>query len=238
MYQKDLSLKDTPVYSAPHSWQGFYLGGNIGYGWSESESADITVSVPPPMNAPYPLSSSYDTEFDGVFGGLQIGYNAQRGRFVFGIEADIQGTEFEGSDKITDPFGVNPPSVLTTDLNVDWFGTVRARIGLASDRTLFYVTGGLAYGGVEFDSAYNTPLTTVRIGSDDTEIGYAIGGGLEVALDDRWSVKGEYLYVDLGDVGGRATFGDEIYKTEADVAFHAVRLGVNYKLQSEHEPLK
>jgi outer membrane immunogenic protein len=237
------SFKDEPVYAAPHIWQGFYIGVNAGYGWSANDHADLEVFGP--ANEPlYPLSAPYDTEFEGGFGGVQVGYNAQFGRLVLGIEADIQGADFSVGDVQSNPFNIRDfgDSTLTTDFSIDWFGTVRGRLGVSFDRALIYATGGLAYGKVELDGAYSTRFTgdnPVRFGSDDTEIGYAVGGGVEYALGDGWSLKGEYLYVDLGTVSASTAFGEEDYKTEVDTAFHAVRLGLNYTFGSEEAaPLK
>lgn len=237
IYRRDQgSYKDTPIYVAPHLWQGFYIGANVGYGWADKDSADIDVLGPP--NSIYPLSASYSTDYEGVFGGLQAGYNFQSGKFVFGIEADILAADFSADSEAVDPFAVNPPSVLDTEFSIDWFGTVRGRLGVAYDRALLFATGGLAYGHVNLDAAYTTPLTTVRLGSDDTEIGYAVGGGLEYAIGSGWTLKAEYLYVDLGEVDGSATFFDETYKTEADASFHTVRVGLNYVFGGRHDALK
>jgi opacity protein-like surface antigen len=79
----------------------------------------------------------------GVIGGGQVGYNWQRDRFVAGIEADIQGSNVNGTFNTF----VAPITSLTTQ-RLDWFGTVRGRVGLAANNVLFYATGGLAYGQV------------------------------------------------------------------------------------------
>jgi len=158
------------------------------------------------------------------------------------VEADIQAADLEATETDKRVFSPAFSGTFDSELNVDWFGTVRARLGLAEEKALFYVTGGLAYGGVDFAGSYSN-VGTVRLNSDETEVGFAVGGGVEVALDSRWSLKAEYLYVDLGEIDAKATFPavgtvTEIYEAEADVAFHAVRVGLNYKLGSKHEPLK
>jgi outer membrane immunogenic protein len=141
----------------------------------------------------------------GVLGGGQIGYNHQLGPlFVVGVETDFQGTSFGGGD--SGRFGFGPPG---RSRGVDWFGTARGRIGLTpiDPQILIYGTGGFAYG-------------------DDglrMRDGWTAGGGLEWAFAPRWSVKGEYLYTDLGRSGP----GPWLAPRRPD-AFHTVRAGVNY----------
>ena len=88
-------------------------------------------------------------------------------------------------------------SILTANYKLDWFGTARGRVGfLATDRVLLYATGGLAYG--HFTA--NAPLVPLSWGA--TRAGWTVGAGAEAAIDRNWSVKLEYLYMDLGNVGG------------------------------------
>ena len=111
------------------------------------------------------FTSADKTSLDGIVGGGQIGYNWQMQRAVFGLEADIQGTDEKGSRAFTCPLNTCTPPVggflalvipgpavpVTLNQKIDWFGTVRGRIGyLADPKLLLYVTGGLAYGDVEF----------------------------------------------------------------------------------------
>lgn len=234
-----VSMKDAPVYVAPHIWTGFYVGANVGYGWSAEDSAELTVDGTGPL---YPLTAKYSTDFEGVFGGGLIGYNIQRGRVVFGIEADIQAADFTETYSAVNPFSLpnivpSGTASLNTKLDIDWLGTLRARLGVASGNTLIYATGGLAFGEVDLEGLYAN-FSQVPFGAEDTNTGFALGAGIEHALGGNWSLKAEYLYVDLGDIKARTVTVDEVYETEADVAFHAVRVGLNYKLGSKHEPLK
>ena len=115
--------KDGPAYVPVNTWTGFYIGANGGYGWNANHHSDDLLDPA------------------GGFGGGQIGYNWQGGfgfgpHLVLGIEADIQGADISDS-------------VAGVKSQVNWFGTVRGRIGYAFDRTLIYGTGGFAYGEVE-----------------------------------------------------------------------------------------
>ena len=81
----------------------------------------------------------------GGLGGGQIGYNWQTNSFlgplVLGVEADIQGAGMD--DNRTDLF----PGFQYSQ-KLDWFGTVRGRVGLATGPTMTYLTAGFAYGNV------------------------------------------------------------------------------------------
>src|SRR6267378_8663405 len=101
----DLPIKARPVAVSPaYNWSGFYIGGNVGYGFGrvDDQSSSALVATFPPgivppafSNTPvtFPFASSSRTPVDGVIGGGQIGYNAQFSRWVLGIEADIQASD-------------------------------------------------------------------------------------------------------------------------------------------------
>jgi outer membrane immunogenic protein len=242
VYTKAPAYVPAPVYN----WTGFYIGGNIGGAWAGNSSevptgAFLTTST---VQA-FPLSASRS----GFTGGGQIGYNWQTGPTVFGVEADFNYLGFNSkSVSISEPnstfFGSGPvPNTQTYNLGSEnFFGTVRGRVGYAWDSVLLYATGGLAYGtGITNSVTYaNTaPGTTFATfqGSSSNGIGYAVGAGLEYALGNNWSLKGEYLYVDLNNhnrtllpttvIGSPAT-GFSFADTGGD-RFSVARVGVNYK---------
>jgi len=158
-----------PVYVDPvYDWTGFYVGGNIGYSWGRSNS---TLTLSDATSGAILSSAATKFGMDGIIGGGQIGYNWQRDKWVFGLEADIQGSGQKGSASAlcaggtaavlnsacslghvgdTTPFNV-PAFPVTDSLSekLDWFGTFRGRIGPTITPTILaYVTGGLAYGQV------------------------------------------------------------------------------------------
>jgi outer membrane immunogenic protein len=212
---------DLPVYTkAPavalvYDWTGFYIGTNLGYSFgrgSTDGSVTGTQNVSVFRTAGPTLVSSVNTvlptlpligraDVNGFIGGGQLGYNWQRGTWLFGLEGDIQASNERGSGDVCTVAGCPVGSaVFTRDYKLDWFGTARGRVGfLPAERLLLYVTGGLAYGG--FSGSSNTlPL---NIGTwSSTRAGWTVGAGAEAALGSNWSVKFEYLYMDLGNVGG------------------------------------
>lgn len=193
-----------PVRAGPWNWQGLYFGANAGYGWGNDNGAAFSGGG----------GGSGALNPDGWFGGGQIGYNAQFNALVLGLEADLQGADI--SDTTTLSGGLTN---VTTD--IEWFSTLRGRIGYAAGPALLYVTGGWAF--ADLNQSVIAPGATLT--SDDWETGYTLGGGIEWAFAPNWSLKSEYLYVDLGDQTLSSPAGT--YTTETD--FHTARVGLNYR---------
>lgn len=240
-------------YPTITNWTGLYIGGNAGYGFADDDNSTINVFNPAGAPLPTNFPLKYGLEPEGAFGGGQIGYNHQIDRVVLGVEADIQSADI--NDDSTTSF-VNPgnPNVISSfdyiaKLDIDWFGTVRGRLGYAFDRTLVYVTGGYAYGEVSYSALYDFPppgpgqsFGTAKF--KDTEDGYVLGAGIEHAFCKNLSLKLEYQYIDFGDrdVEGQLFFNNgrpsgETFKTNVDMDFHTVRVGLNYKFGERHEPV-
>lgn len=203
--------KDGPVYAPVATWTGFYAGVNGGYGWTSNNSI-----------------VSNDFQPEGGFGGGQIGYNWQGGfglghGLVLGVEADFQGSDI--SDKAGDGFA-------SVESNLNWFGTVRGRIGYAFGPALVYATGGFAYGEVETKAT----LGILSGSKTETQTGYVVGGGLEYQFNPSWSLKGEYQYIslDASDAGSIPLGLTDKDRSE----FHTVRVGLNYHVGHTYEPLK
>jgi outer membrane immunogenic protein len=228
--------KDGPVYEPV--WTGFYAGVNGGYGWSADDSSIGVKNSQVVRQGTVSGSEAFKT--DGGFGGGQIGYNWQPvgggykdgpalSHFVFGIEADIQGSGIDGSGAVS----VTGASASASN-DLDWFGTVRGRAGYAAGTSLFYVTGGFAFGGVK-DSL---TVASKTVSSDTTDTGYVLGGGVEHLFSPRWSAKVEYQYIDLGSDKITATSGTSSATLNAEHVYNSVRLGLNYHFGTSYEPLK
>lgn len=245
----DLPNRRAPAPYVPvFTWTGFYAGVNAGYAFSgDSKLKDVDVNYY--GYSIYPLDTVTDSSDDGSFtGGAQIGYNYQIGSFVIGAEADFNyaDIQFEHSGREDFMATSTYTGAYTVDAKakVEWFGTVRARLGFTPiDRLLVFATGGLAYGNVKTDMNFVDYFgggidASFSESKSDTRFGWTIGAGLEYAITDHLTVKGEYAYVDLGDkthswtettinLFGRASNHYMTAKDEA--AFHIVRAGLNYK---------
>jgi outer membrane immunogenic protein len=209
-----------PLPSA-FTWTGFYAGLNAGYAVHTGSGgfSDATYGI-----------VTGGKQSGGFAGGGQIGYNYQftpGSGFVIGVETDIQGIAFAKADAAY--LGTTPYYSVRT--NLDYVGTVRARLGYAFDRVLVYGTGGFAYGGgSRSSSAASYPYTLP--GTDRT--GYAAGGGIEYAFTEKLSAKVEALYLHLN----RGFTGTTYYSASVpayygagkqDSGFALVRAGVNYR---------
>jgi outer membrane immunogenic protein len=170
---------------------------------------------------------------NGIIGGGQVGYNWQVNQWVLGLEADIQASGQSGDGLLLIPGG--GPAILAvaaatpipyTD-KLDWFGTVRGRVGYAIDRWLPYVTAGWAYGHGTISGSTSGGFTTTFSGSS-TYSGWTVGGGLEWAFMDHWSAKAEYLYIDFGN-GPTIALTPTVNFVAGKMTDSIARLGVNYK---------
>ena len=156
----------------------------------------------------------------GGFVGGTAGYNWQFGRFVFGLEGDYAWANIDGRSA-TCGTGMLSPHPCGTELQS--FGTVRGRVGYVAGPTglwLPYLTGGLAVGQIHAWDAL-TPA-----GGSAFRTGWAAGGGVEARLGPHWTIKAEYLYMDLG----AARLFDVVPGVPETVSFRTnlVRAGLNY----------
>ena len=188
----------------------------------------------------YPNGSGSDSD-GGWVAGLHTGYNWQRGALVYGVEADINWTDLKSEItkgfNVTLPGGVPLPSARTTS-EIDWFGTVRGRLGWTNGPMLFYGTGGLAYGKVSLDSRFDFgqfQSLVVSSHADSTKVGWVAGLGVNYLWNPNTILSLNYQYVDLGKlhIADAATNnGSNISQSAtAHAAFHEVTVGVSWLFQ-------
>lgn len=240
-------IAKAPPLAPAYRWTGFYVGANAGYGWN---AGPVTLS-PTPALAPvfFPVLANANSgvgKAAGVIGGVQAGYNWQREHYLLGIEADFSGSGMRASRDSVFPVGVD--RFVHTDQQLDWLATVRGRAGiLAAPALLLYATGGLAFGQVETHGTFSTTVPNnlpaciaaavgICMGASErtTKFGWTAGAGIEYALGSNWSVKAEYLYVDLEDSNpsGIDTRGPQPgpgIVAHSDNDFHIGRAGLNYR---------
>ncbi len=240
--------KAPPLLAPAFTWGGFYIGGNAGYSWS-TESVDLgttssqaggttfgnTIGTAIGTAMAGAVPSSIVTDPHGFIGGAQAGYNWQWGWAVYGIETDFQGANIKGSNSATGAgvgsipiapgFGIpfNSTASAFAEQKLDWFGTLRARLGftLWDPHLLVYGTGGFAYGEAESNANYsltacvlgglacsNSPginqIVTGPTGASGSassvRTGWTAGAGVEYAFAPGWSLKTEWLHYDLGSL--------------------------------------
>lgn len=195
-----------PAAAQDADWRGAYVGGFVGAAWTDRAfatelSGEWSNSLNPlnqvDRDALLLLLNGGNTT-TGAIGGAAAGYNWQMDRLLLGVEADF--SALEGKNSTTSNVTAANPYRVETSSDVDWFATLRGRLGVAHDRSLVYVTGGLAIGEPTFtQSIVQLNFPYVQTGaSSATKAGWVLGAGLEHALDDEWSFRLQYLHVDLG----------------------------------------
>jgi outer membrane immunogenic protein len=225
------------------SWTGLYIGINAGYGFGKSQTdalfSDATIG-----SALFATGSS--SRLDGLILGTQAGYDWQVGAWLFGLEADIQATSQQAGPTYVCPGAIcNPtitdvdtPVAVAHDYKLDWFATIRGRVGAAiTPNTVIYATGGLALAGIwnvgtVLDStAAVAPLFDIN---ERTKAGWTAGAGIESHLAGNWTAKIEYLHMDFGSAS--TATADNANATPITLGMNAritddiLRVGLNYRI--------
>jgi opacity protein-like surface antigen len=191
-------IDQAPIEASVYDWSGLYVGANIGGAWSDST---LTSSI---------AGASGNPDGTGFIGGLQMGYNLQAGRFLYGIEGDFDWTTFTGTTgpiftlpgvisadtRATGPISTSP-GVISASARKDWITTVAARLGITSDRWLVYgkIGGGWSQGHAVLDVVNGGAIAT----GSHTNGGWLLGAGIEYAFASNWTGKLEYDYIGLSN---------------------------------------
>jgi outer membrane immunogenic protein len=205
----DVVPQDTGV-----DWSGFYLGAQIGYGQAYmSGCIECTFAFDTP-------SFADDLNLNGIAGGLHAGYNWQSGAMVFGIEGDVNFTDWK--DSVTSP--LDPGDV--EKASVDTLGSIRGRLGITAGDALLYGTAGVALSDAEW--------TSLDSGSSDTahfkNIGGVVGGGVELMVFSNTSIRAQGLYYFFNDKEDVSSFNrgatgehidlDDMYVVSVGATWH------------------
>ena len=193
-------------------WTGFYVGGNIGYGWSRLTTTATGAGV----------AATGSEHLNGILGGAQAGLNVQMNNWVLGVESDFQLT-----DQSRTSIAAGGGTTVTETDKLPWFGTTRVRAGVPYGQFLIYATGGLAYG--EFKA--NATLTGTVAGTyqySTTRFGWVVGGGLEAYMARNWTWKVDYLHIESGTITNTFVVGGVPVITNSKLTNDVVRFGVNY----------
>ena len=226
------SRRAPPVFVPPpipvFTWTGLYIGGQVGYQFGRSNGYAFA-------NNQEGLAANGSSP-NGVVGGAHVGYNFstqslpflnQFGRFgggglVVGIEGDADGSNYHSNYAL---------GGIGNNVRENIQGSARGRIGLAYDRVLFYATGGAAFG--DLHNSYVNTFNGLSDSFNHTRVGYTVGGGVEYAFTNNWSVRAEYRYTDYG------TFTDSLANSTAgglNVRHHEtnnrVQAGFSYRFDT------
>jgi outer membrane immunogenic protein len=182
------------------SWTGFYIGGNVGGGWSRGNVVDSVFGV----NFNNGNSASF-------LGGGQIGGNYQIGSFVIGAEADFDwfannNNSGNGTTVPAIPALGTPTAILRASANDRWETTLAARFGYALDHMLFYGKAGGGWVGAGNFAVTNVGTgASVAVSNGNTNVGWLLGAGFEYAFAQNWTAKLEYDYLALNNASYNVT---------------------------------
>jgi outer membrane immunogenic protein len=219
---------DLPAHSAPplytpapaFTWTGAYVGLQVGGEWGTTGTG-LFSAAPLASVGGFPNYSQ-----SGVVGGAHLGLLIQSGMFVYGVEADAEGSSVKGSQSVAGAL-----SSISTREDVE--SSFRGRLGVAFDRTLVYATGGAAI--ADFNNKYASPLGLDS--NDHTRFGWTVGGGVAYAITNNLSARVEYRYTDFGsndDFLANSTGGTLLGRVrETD---NSVRIGLSYNFSAAPAP--
>jgi outer membrane immunogenic protein len=228
----DMPVKAVKAPPPAHfSWTGFYVGAHGGVGWLDHRQT--TTATPTDFDgngACNPVLGSGVSEctlrLSGGLLGAFAGVNWQSQNVVYGLEVDGSWLGLDRREAHASPFGAGISTIVST--KVDWLATVRGRLGVALSPTMIYITGGVAFGGI--NSGWNWSPSgagcVCQISVDRTKTGWVVGGGIEHAFSNALSVRAEVLYHDLGkDTGAPFALAGTTYSTEFRHRVTTARLG-------------
>jgi outer membrane immunogenic protein len=253
----DMPLKAAPSPPVPaYSWTGFYIGGTAGGAFGSFDPSTSTASENylgptglPAVNAAGPQS----IKPTGFTGGFETGYNWQVSNFVIGFEGDVEYLGLKGNAATSGTYSCCAGTIFTVFSNASttWLATARARAGIAANDWLFFATGGAAFTNIKANFGFSdncgvladcsggaSPNGAEAAAFSSTKTGYAVGGGVEKAIGQNWTIKAEYLYVGFGTVTGTGVLSGsngvggiatQLMTHSYDLKANIVRLGINYK---------
>ncbi|WP_115671150.1 outer membrane protein [Ciceribacter selenitireducens] len=215
----EASAQDGSAYD----WSGFYVGGNVGYGFADSDwvlvnnaSGHSTGDIGKTQTSP---------EFEGMLGGIQIGRNWQDDKIVYGLEAALTIPDLEGYGTWTNSSGYFRDA--SSDIN--WIASLTGRGGMTFDKTLVYGKAGLAFAGVDYTHTGGQPGQVRHFEGSETTLGVIVGAGVEQALTDKWSLKFDYSFTYLGINNTEVSEGGRTAVFNVDQGIHSLAVGVNYR---------
>lgn len=193
-----LVLASSPAL-AHQQWQGYYLGVSGGFGFNSGDNGELEFRRADGSDNRQAIDNAFGSNFEGSFNagsltGLQAGYDFQKGRYVYGVELSVSAADISQEQSA---FSATPATYIERR-EVDVLSTLTGRIGLASEHAFMpYLKAGLAYGDVDYSWKGNSGAFRGEADGDDgSGLGYTVGIGMEVRLEERLTLSFEYEYVD------------------------------------------
>lgn len=212
-----------PAPAQAHDWDGAYAGISAGLSSGVFDWSGVYDD--------FPAVATGDFDMDGWTAGAQAGVNFQHDSLVFGLEGDVNWTNFSGWGLVEE--GEDGPDDPTVGLDLNWTASLRGRAGVAFDAALLYTTAGIAFGGgdltiTDLDGGGQRPGDRT---ASTSLYGWTVGAGAEFAVTDTISIRGEYAYTSLTSddvefIDVEPHDGD--LSVDATAGFHTVKTGLNF----------
>ncbi len=220
-----------------YDWTGPYAGAHVGYAWGTSDwSAHDAAGANSTGSLDFYKGFDFSKGTGSYFGGLQAGYDYMfPSRFVLGLESDVSFPNLLRGVRTIASASIGQASYAEM---VEYFGTVRGRIGYGFHNWLLYGTGGFAWSYDQFSRTQlaGTPAGGTAVpGTAESSLGlrtgWTLGAGVEVPFAQSWTGKIEYLFTNFGTTSVKFPAGAQRF--DSDLAVHELRLGVNYRFGNE-----
>jgi len=241
----DVSAADMAMKASPqptYQWSGCYVGANLGGGAS---GTNFNAAVDPGTHllggdpAVVAGTGSGGHSGDGLLAGGQAGCNLQSGSLVVGLEGDFDyfhSSSWFSNNSNTLSDGVTPFTI-SQSLRTNYLATIRPRLGIAADRSLAYVTAGVAFTSVSYLESYSdggVPPGSGSAAASRSLVGWVAGAGWEYAIADHWTFRAEYLYASFPTVNALGAITDagggvNTLHGSSDLVTQLLRAGVNFR---------
>ena len=238
----------TGIAAHAGDFKGFYVGFNVGGNSAHSDAATSTVFSPTGYFASTSVPAiagvgAQKITGNSFAGGGQAGFNLQHKALVLGVEADFGGMNLSPSKTGSATYPCCAPTAftITQSVGTSWLFTLRPRVGYTRGPLFVYGTGGLATTDAKYTALFTDTFATANESGrkTSTQTGWSAGGGAEFKLGHRWSVKGEYLRADFGNVSNTSTnltaftptiaFPTNVFTHKANLTGNIYRFGFNYR---------
>lgn len=227
---------------ADANWSGFYLGTQVGGAFNPDDAGELDFDGPGDIDSAF--GDNFEGEFQSSFqGGFHAGYDHQMDRTVIGVVVD---TNFTNIEQRQSAFSATP-ATYSEVRTIEYLVSGRLRAGyLVTPKFLPYITGGVAWGDIDYRFDTDTPANVREEDADRDGWGYTLGAGFETLITDNLSIGAEYLYTDLGKNdfstnlsaeagGGQAAFGNaasggtDTEGSDGNFDFHSIAVKLSYR---------
>lgn len=216
-----IHTNSTPT-SSNFDWSGFYVGGKLGWGTGHEHDNLRPTPLPSSSSSSSSSSDADNIQMGGLLGGVYAGHNWQSDKIVVGIEGELDGLNLTGSQT----FNTNGVTG-TLSITSNFQGFAKVRAGYAVDSALFYVTAGVGLANATLTATGSGAYAGINGSDSGYSLGYTVGAGLEYALNDKWSIRGE---VDFSSFGAHTyNLGSTYNPTSASWDQTTFTVGASYR---------